>query len=64
MFVLILGYGLLVSSTFKDFQSVYEEGNLMLMYCDLWPNELKIEQLDRSTTRDFMVYHVIGWNRG
>ena len=29
-----------VSSTFKDFQTVYEG---MLMYCELWPKVFKIE---------------------
>ena len=28
---------------FKDFQTAYETGNLMFMYCDLWPKELKVE---------------------
>ena len=33
-----------VSRTSKNFQTVYEEINLMLMYCDLCPKEFKIEQ--------------------
>ena len=32
-----------VSSTFKDFHTVYEGEIWMLIYCDLWPKEFNIE---------------------
>ena len=43
----------------KRFSDCLWKGNLMLMYCDLWPKEFKNWIVDRPTARDFTVFSLL-----